>query len=225
MTSKSARESVPDRLATLGGYVLAAVIRVITVRPAAKPLHPRGRVLHATLRHRAPDPPTGVPWLDTAGEEPVLVRISRAVGLPRGLPDIHGVALRMALQQGPADLLFASTGAGAATRYLLTPARRLGGRPLTTLLPYRTRRGPLLLRLRVTADDRMDLLVAGAVGGWSAAGELLLGGTSDDQMLEFDPVRHQVPGMGNYEWVRRLREPSYALARARRRRGDAKNGA
>jgi hypothetical protein len=220
--------SLAERCASLGGHTLADVIRSMAVRPAAKPLHPRGHVLTATLRHHVPDRSTGVPWLDTAGEERVLVRLSRAVGLPRALPDIQGVALRVPLQQGHADLLFASTGLGAAARFLLTPAWRPEGRPLTTLLPYRSPRGPLLLALRATSADRMELLVAGAVGSWSSAGELLLPGDdpqdATDEMVELDPVCHEVPGMPNYEWVRRLREPSYALARAHRR-GDERDGA
>jgi hypothetical protein len=217
--------NVPDRFASLGGTVLAGVIREMAVRPAAKPLHPRGRVLHARLRHQAPDPPTGVAWLDTPGEEDVLVRLSRAVGLPRVLPDIQGVAVRVPLQQGHADLLFASTGTGAATRFLLTPAWRLGGRPLTTLLPYRSPRGALLLALRVAYTDRMELLVAGAVGDWSGAGDLVLGEGTGDEMLELDPVHHEVPGLPNYEWVRQLREPSYALARTHRSRRRERDGA
>jgi hypothetical protein len=217
--------NLPDRFASLGGGVLAGVIRAMAVRPAAKPLHPRGRVLHARLRHQVPDPPTGVAWLDTPGEEDVLVRLSRAVGLPRVLPDIQGVAVRVPLQQGHADLLFASTGTGAATRFLLTPAGRLGGRPLTTLLPYRSPRGALLLALRVASTDRMELLVAGAVGDWSRAGDLVLGEGTGDEMLELDPVHHEVPGLPNYEWVRRLREPSYALARTHRSRRRERDGA
>lgn len=219
-----AREHLTDRLSSLGGEVLAGVIRTMAVRPAARPLHPRGRVVHATLRHHVPDRPTGVPWLDTPGEEGVLVRVSRAVGLPSLLPDIQGVAVRAQFRPGPADLLFASTGLGAATRFLLTPAWELAGRPLTTLLPYRSPRGPLVLGLRVISRDRLELLVSGATGKWSRAGELLLGEESLDQELDLDPVCHEVPGMPNYDWVRRLREPSYALSRAHRRR-DGRDGA
>jgi hypothetical protein len=211
------RASVTDQLAAIGGDTLAAVTRAIAMRPAAKPLHPRGRVLWATLRHVPPDRPTGVAWLETPGEERVLVRVSRAVGLPRVLPDIQGIAVRVPLEAGTADLLFASTGTGSVTRFLLTPAWRPQNRPLTTLLPYRSPGGPLLLGLRATAEDRWELLVAGAVGSWSRAGELVLDEAAVDDVLELDPVCNEVPGMPNYEWVRRLREPSYALARAHRR--------
>ena len=33
----------------------------------------------------------------------------------------------------------------------------------------------------------------------------------------FDPIRNALPGLENYAWVRRLREPSYLTARQSRR--------
>ena len=38
-----------------------------------------------------------------------------------------------------------------------------------------------------------------------------------DPMVSFDPVRNAVPGLEQYRWVTRLREPSYAVARRSRR--------
>lgn len=36
------------------------------------------------------------------------------------------------------------------------------------------------------------------------------------ETVSFDPVRNEIPQLANYDWVRRLREPSYSLARRRR---------
>lgn len=219
-----ARALLTDRLAGLGGDLLSALIRVMATRPAAKPLHPRGRLVTARLHHALAGPATGVPWLDETGEEQVLVRISRAVGLPGPLPDIHGLAIRVPIADQPeerhGDLLFASTGLGPATRFLLTAARRTGGRPMTTLLPYRTPRGPLLLGLREVDEDRFELLAGGAWGPWARVGWLSVIGDAPEEhgraIVSFDPVRNEIPGLANYAWVRRLREPSYAFARAQR---------
>lgn len=214
-----ARAFLTEHLADLGGESLSALIRVMATRPAAKPLHPRGRVVTARLQHEPVGFPAGVPWLDTVGDEEVLVRISRAVGLPGPLPDIHGLAIRVALEDGHGDLLFASTGLGPASRFVLTPAWRTGGRPLTTLLPYNSPRGPLLLGLRELDEDRFELLAAQAWGAWSRVGWLTVtedAGRAEDQEVSFDPLRNELPGLPNYAWVRRLREPSYALARRQR---------
>ena len=95
--------SVLDRathvVSSAGGQVLRAATGIVAARPAAKPLHPRGAVVRGDLRRSgattsARPTRSGVPWLDEPGNDEVLVRQSRSVGLPEGLPDVHGLALR-----------------------------------------------------------------------------------------------------------------------------------
>lgn len=204
--------------ADASGHVLSTVIRgVAAVRPARKPLHPRGRVVRARLHRRGADPATGVPWLDESGTNDVVVRLSQAVGLPPWLPDIQGLALRFDPQGTPGDLLFATTGHGRITRFVLTPSRGMR-RPMTTLLPYRTPSGPLLIGARHERDQVFEFSFATPTGRWWPFAGLALLPDEDDQdpEISFDPVRHQIPGLEPYDWVRRLREPSYALARRQR---------
>ena len=203
-------------LASAGGAALAGTIRLIAaVRPAAKPLHPRGDVVRGRLTRTGSGAPTGSPWLDTAGSDEVLVRRSRAVGLPEPLPDIHGLAVRVPLENGRyGDLLLAMTGLGTVTRHLLTAGRSPGSRPLTTLLPYKTPTGALLVAATATGEDSYELLAARLGGEWRPFGRLeLADGSGPDEPVSFDPVRNTLPGLDNYPWVRRLREPSYATAR------------
>jgi hypothetical protein len=206
--------------ASLGGQGLRAVTSLVSaVRPAAKPLHPRGAVLSARLRRFGVSPSTGVPWLDEAGDDEVAVRISRAVGLPGALPDIHGLALRVPTPRGPGDLLLATTGFGHLTRFVLTAARTPVDRPMTTLLPYRTPTGPVLVGATARDESTWELAVASLSGPWRRFAELTMSEEpGDDEHVDFDPVLHQVPGLETYGWVRRLREPSYRTAR--RSRGD-----
>lgn len=205
--------------ASAGGSLLAGATRVVAaVRPAAKPLHPRGVVRTGRLRRRGSDAQAGVAWLDEPGTDEVLVRRSRAIGLPDGLPDIHGLAVRVPLaQHGHADLLLASTGLGRLTRFTLTAARRPESRPMTTLMPYRSPTGPLLLAA-TAEDERVELAWARPNGSWHTFGELVLGAPAEagDALISFDPVRNPVPGLDSYDWVRRLREPAYATARRSR---------
>jgi hypothetical protein len=206
---------------TFGGAVLGAAARTVgAVRPAAKPLHPTGRVLVARLRRRGSTPSTGVRFLDETADEEVIVRESRAIGLPRPFPDIHGLAIRVPLpDQTFGDLLLASTGYGRLSRYVLTPSRETYGRPMTTLLPYRTGAGPVLLGARSESPGVVSLACSVRGGPWRPFAELTIStGEAPDPVLSFDPVLHAVPGLAQYPAVRRLREPAYRSAR--RSRGD-----
>lgn len=212
--------SAVDAAASAAGRVLRGATALVALRPAAKPLHPRGAVLEGSLRRHGSDARSGVAWLDDHGQDNVVVRTSRAVGLPAPIPDVFGLALRAPTSDGGfGDLLFATTGLGRLTRFTLTPARSLEGRPLTTLLPYRTPSGPVVLSARSTTDGTWVLAWAVGRGGWHRFAELVLRETtsSGNTHLSFDPVQHVLPGLDPYPWVRRLREPSYAAARRSRR--------
>lgn len=206
-----------------GGQLLRAATGIMTVRTSAKPLHPRGSVVRGTLRRFGAAQQSGSPWLDGTGDDDVLVRQSRAVGLPAPLPDFFGLAVRVPLAAGNhGDLLFATTGLGRLTRYALTPAGTAYRRPMTTLLPYRAPEGAVLLSA-VHRDERtIDLAWALGSGTWHPFAELVLhedpvGGA--DEPVSFEPVLNVLPGLETYDWVRRLREPAYANARRSRRKG------
>jgi hypothetical protein len=150
----------------------------------------------------------------------VLVRLSRAIGLPAPSPDIFGLALRVPVPGGRhGDLLFATTGLGRLTRFTLTAGRRPESRPMTTLLPYRTPGGPVVLSAVHRDHSTVVLSWARGTGGWQAFGRLDLGSSPqvhDDEPVSFDPLLNNVPGLENYPWVTRLREPSYLTARRSR---------
>jgi len=204
-----------------GGQILRAATRLIAARPAAKPLHPRGSVVRGTLHRFGAEERTGAEWLDHAGDDEVLVRHSRALGLPPPAPDVFGLAVRVPTGGvRPGDLLFATTGLGRLSRFTLTSARSPYGRPLTTLLPYRTPAGPVLLSALFHTETTLVLAWAVGSGSWHPFAELRLHDQPVDQadtLLSFEPVRNLLPGLVTYDWVRRLREPAYAAARRSRR--------
>jgi hypothetical protein len=88
---------------------------------------------------------------------------------------------------------------------------------MTTLLPYRTPAGPVLLAAVATGEQAYELAYASMGGAWHRFADLVLGapGTAD-ALVSFDPVRHTVPGLENYALVCRLREPAYRTARRSR---------
>jgi hypothetical protein len=214
-------ETSAHAVGSAGGVLLSAATRTVAaLRPAAKPLHPRGQVVRGRVFRHGVRPATGVPWLDEPGEDDVLVRRSRAIGLPGSVPDIHGLAVRVPLPDGGhGDLLFATTGWGRLTRFLLTASRSPESRPMTTLLPYAGPHGPLLLGARTTGEETFQLAVAAADGAWSGFAELRLSQLpGEDQDVSFDPVTNRLPGLDQYDVVERLREPAYHAARSSRSR-------
>lgn len=180
-----------------------------------KPLHPDGELFHATIaRLGAPGLNAGVPWIEAAGESPAIVRISRAIGLPDPLPDIAGLAIRIDPAEHAADLLLASTGTGRLGRFVLQPRRPGATGTLTSLLPYRTSAGPLLLAASPAADGGYELAWALGTGPWRTFALMHLGASYDgDPDVSFDPVLNVLPGLAQYDWVRRLREPAYRESR------------
>jgi hypothetical protein len=209
--------------ASVGGRALQGTIGVMSaLRPASKPLHPDGSVTRAVVRRFGGGEPSGAAWLDEPGEEDVVVRISRAVGLPDPVPDIFGLALRTPVPGGRhGDLLLASTGRGRLTRFTLTVSRSPWGRPLTSLLPYRSPSGPVLISAVRHAERSVALSWARPSGAWIRFAELTLrpdATARGDEPISFDPIANPVPGLDTYDWVERLRQPSYRTAR--RTRGE-----
>lgn len=206
------------------GQALRAAFGAVAVVRGAKPLHPRGVLRRGTLVVTpGPGGPTGVPLLDTPGTHPCLVRPSRSVGLPRPLPDIEGMAVRVDGPDGPGDLLFASTGAGSVTRHLLLLRRSHAHGPLTTLLPMRSPTGPLVLGLfprppqQGAEPDEYDLRVARPGGDWRGVGLLRIGDAADeedDPPVRFDPVEFPVPGLDHFPGVAEARSLAYRGARS-----------
>ncbi|HJQ04368.1 MAG TPA: hypothetical protein VJ872_02915 [Nocardioides sp.] len=210
-----------DSLITGTADTIGRGLSTLTAATAAlsgrdKPLHPRGVLTSGTLVRPGTTRPCGVSWLDERGTDPVLVRTSRAIGLPAPLPDVAGLAVRVPSGAGFADLLLASTGWNLLGRHVLVPAVRRR-QPLTTLLPYRTAIGPVVIGARPTGSDTLRLSWARVGHRWNALGTLTLDAErADDTRISFDPVLNRPDGLEQYPWVALLRERSYALARASR---------
>ena len=218
-----------SRVAAVPGAALSVLFGAAArLRPAAKPLHPHGSLLPATVQREGLTHAVGVPWIDEAGRDEVTVRLSRSLGLPEQLPDVHGLALRVPLRDSHADLLLATTGRGRLTRFVFRPG--LQPSAYTSLLPYRTATGPLLLAAFPvgTGGVDFDLACASPQGAWRTFARLHVGvedsekGTAGlerrgpDPTVSFDPILNQLPGLRPYAWVATLREGAYAAARRAR---------
>ena len=171
-----------------------------------KPLHPKGGLREAVLTRNGAD--TGVAWLDEPGDSRALVRLSRSLGLPDGLPDVLGIALRV----DGGDVLLASSARARGLRHVFLPARDATRAFFTTAFTYSTPHGPVLLGAAPT-DDGYELQVAHPSGEWQTFGTLRLGAALPDETVSFDPVQNPLPGLALTPQLAALREPSYAASR------------
>jgi hypothetical protein len=211
-----------EMLATFVGRALGGVFFLLGKARGRKALHPRGEVLQGLIGRRGAVGRTGVSWLDQAGTDHVAVRFSRSLGLPAPRPDILGMALRIATEPGQfGDVLLATTRQGHLGRYALLPTRRHGLRAYTSLFPYKTPAGPLLLAAIPTPGSprHYELAYSRPAGPWLPFPTLEITQTTyrgHDLDLSFDPVLNVVPGLETYDWAAQLRRFSYAASRRAR---------
>jgi hypothetical protein len=211
----------------VAGAALGAGFAVTALLRRSKPLHPVGAVAPAVLAVEPPAESSGSPLIDEPGEYDCLVRASWAVGTGPERSDIEGFALRVrhgATGTDLTDVLFASTGDGATSRFVLT-VRPPGVHDVqTTLLPVRAGDRGIVLRLDPLVEDSggpwpsaYELSWAHGRGRWHRFGRLDVAwhGTVDPPE-RFDPIAHPLPGTTQYPVVAGLREPSYLLSRLSR---------
>ncbi|MFH9013306.1 phosphodiesterase [Streptomyces sp. NPDC017943] len=199
----------------------------------APALHPRGLTCAGELE--VPDDgagPWGVPWLDSPRRLPATVRLSRAGGLPRRLPDGLGLAVRVTDADGPGrtlDLLMTSSGRGRVSRHLPLPRADALRGPYSSLLPYRvagrssllaafprrTRQAPVpggpegIAAALAVGPLVYDLCAQGRAGSWRRFAVLTVRDVlpvDPGDTVDFDPYRHSV----------RAFAPGPALAATRR---------
>jgi hypothetical protein len=223
-----------ESLSGAAGLAFAAAFKALKVVRPDRPIHPAGVALTGTIERRPGGAGSGILWIDSAGTDAVSARLSRSLGTPSGWPDIIGLALRITTETGSADVLLASTGMSWPGRLMLTAHRYASSSKLTSLMPYKGFRGPVLLAacpevggkdLPATPDAFRQALATGTwtlglyyarpMGHWIRFGTLVLTLDSEkaDLSTRFDPLSNTLPGAGTYGWAGRLREPSYEAAR------------
>lgn len=223
------------------GEGLGAVIAGIRRLRHPRPVHPRGLILTGGIEWLPRRSAAGVDWIDAPhGERPVLARLSRSIGLPTRLPDVIGVALRIASTSTDGDdfgdLLLASTGLGVPSRFALTPNFSPASARFSSIIPYQGDLGRVLVAARtLTAPSLpvapseqakaldgdvwvLQLMHASPTSRWHPFANVTLtreGESSVDTDVRFDPVAHPLPGTRISTWARRVREPGYAEAQQR----------
>lgn len=207
-------------LARAAGSTLGLIFGAAAAVRRTKPLHPRGAVVSARLERNGASGSWDVLWLDAVGTDEGVVRLSRAIGLPGSWPDVLGLAFSFSDETGRHDLLLATTGMGPLTRHLLTPRIHPLSAPYGSLFTYVTPRGHVVIAAAPTGRPGVfALLIAPVSKSWQRFGTLQLCNdpvTSQDELVDLDPVRNPLPGLALPPALAALREPAYAAARRMR---------
>jgi hypothetical protein len=140
--------SVGTRATAALGRPVAGVFGVVARLRSGPAIHAVGTSYRGTVTV-AGGLDLGLPLFDEPSEYQVLVRLSRSVGLPQPLPDVHGMAIRFDADP-PQDLLLDSNGAGPVTRHLIRFGRSVVAGSYGTLIAYRA--GSRLVHIGAFAD-------------------------------------------------------------------------
>lgn len=195
-------------LLALPRNALAAALGLGTALRGARVFHPHGRTYACRVEVDGGGT-WGAALLDDAGSTQGLVRLSRGAGLPRPLPDVEGLALRLpgrGVGGAPLDLLV-----NTAWRYVFVP--RVVAPTWSCVLPYRTGTGRVVLVGARPTREGFDLLAAAPLGGWERWGRLVLGAPLDGEDLAFAPTVG-APDLQPVPLFRALRERAYDVSQA-----------
>lgn len=202
--------------------------------------HPLGVLAQGRIERVAP-PGVGLP-IESAD---VLGRVSKAVGIPGGLPDLIGLAWRMpphAFAATPWDVLAVSAGSGLLTRFALRPTLSWTGTTLTTLMPLRRDDGWWWVKAQMTTEFggwlsldavreaidgdgvEFDIQQAHGTGPFEPLAVLTLTAaipTDEEHDVSSDPARNTTPGVElGPQWLTNLRERAYRRSRRGRHAPD-----
>lgn len=239
----------PGRIAVdAAGYGIAAVLAAVAAVRGGKAVHPDGVVYRARLViDGALGAPRASQLLATPAEHGALMRFSRSLGMPRPIPDLLGVSLRVLDAYGTGahqDFMLVSSIDRPVLHHVFVPSADTQQRPYSTSLPYSAGDETFIVGVvpdpeapRPRGDDEFDRLARAAatgrltfglatasVGGrFRRVGTLHVGERMPHSVdaLRFNPF-NSGGGMQPSGVLNRLRDYAYPLSQrawARRRDG------
>ena len=245
------RLSGPARLVTdLAGGGIGVVLAAVAAARRGKAVHPAGVVHRAELVvPGTPDAPRASALLGAPGRHAAIVRFSRSVGLPRPLPDLLGMSIRVVGAYGVGrhqDLLLVTSIDLPLVHHVFVPARDVQDRIYSSSLPFgagderfligalpRSRsprpdgRDELdrLRRAAATGELRFDLAVAPLKGRFRPVAELHVGERLGPELdaLRFNPFNcgGGMRPLGVFNRWRAAADPLSQAAWRRTERDDA----
>jgi hypothetical protein len=169
--------SRPARLAVdAAGLTTGGLLAAVSAVRGGKAVHPDGVSYRARLAmDGAAHAPAASELLSTPAERPAIVRVSRSLGLPRPLPDLLGMSIRVPDAYGPGrhqDFLLVTSIDLPVLHHVFLPAADAQQRPFSSSLPYRAGDRTFLIGIvpdpsspRLGGDDEFDRLARAAATG------------------------------------------------------------
>lgn len=237
----------PSKLMDAAGYAAGIPFAIAAAARGGKAVHPHGAVHEATIAvHGADDAPPAATLFTEPKQHRALVRFSRSLGLPRPLPDLLGMSIRLPDVHGPGrhqDFMLVTSADAPILHHGFLPAADVWERPYTSALPYRAGDdlfivgavphpdGPRpdgeheldrLAKAAATGEQRFDLSVASPMGRFRAVGEILVGARLPDELdaIQMNPW-NSGGGLQPAGFLNRLRDYAYPLSQAGWRRRQA----
>lgn len=214
---------VPGWLQTITAQAFASA----TAIRGKRPFHPRGVVRSGNAAMTVPGQA-----LFAGDRSAIVIRFSRGVGLPSGIADINGLAVRFkTADEGPdRDVLLASVGEGVFRRFL-KPAVAFTSTSFSSIVRYRLDGEPVVLTANVRGEDlTLDALANGAAACIDLQAtngqvtELLAtinvdqGQFADDPDIRFNPLGGSDDRFEALGFLNALRAPAYEASQSSRRK-------
>ena len=158
------------------GYGVGLALAAVAAGRRGKAVHPHGVVYEAELviPDRS-DSFAGTDLFGKPGRHAAVMRFSRSLGLPRPLPDLLGISVRVLDAYGQGrhqDLLTVTSVDAPVAHHLFVPAADVQQRPYSSSLPYRAGERTLLIGVlprpdtpRPEGGDELERLQAAASTG------------------------------------------------------------
>lgn len=218
-TAVVARDAAPGRSGgrrlaeEIAGTTIGSALAVLAALRRGKAVHPAGVVYAARVRFDGVRHAPPARLLREPGERRAIVRFSRSIGLPRPLPDLLGMSIRVLDAYGRGrhqDLLLVSSVDLPLLHHIFVPAGDVWQRPYSSSLPYRSGDERFLIGALAHPDSprpdgpdefarldaaaatghlRFRLAIASLEGRFRPVGELRVGMRLPDSLdaLRFNP--------------------------------------
>jgi hypothetical protein len=177
--------------AELLGAGIGGVLAALAAVRGGKAVHPHG-VVHSARLVMDGSGPSGSALLGRPGEHRALIRFSRSLGLPRPLPDLFGISIRVPDAYGEGahqDLLMVTSADMPLLHHVFLPVRRIDQRPYSSSLPYRAGGERFLVGALPLDEHRFQLAVAPLMGRFRPVADLRVEERLPDALdaLRFNP--------------------------------------